>query len=234
MDMRRISLTIALCLILALLCGCSSLPKQSSSPVPDIEPAPPEPIDRQANPGSLYQPSRADYLFEDNRATRVGDIVQVHIVETSSASSEANTEADKESGISVGVEQFLGKSDFLGLSEIPVGQTPNVKGSLENEFEGEGTTERETEVTGTIAVRVVRVLPNGLMQVQGSREIRVNDENQIITVSGLLRSRDIGPNNSVTSNQLADARIEYFGEGVLADQQKPGWMSRLLTNVWPF
>jgi len=214
--------------------GCASLPEHTSSPVPDVGQPTPERIDRSANPGSLYQPRRADYLFADNRATRTGDIVLVHIVETSSASSEANTEADKESGLNVGVEYFLGKKGFLGLNELPVGQEPNVKGSLATEFEGEGETERRTRVTGTVAARVIRVLPNGLMQVRGSREVRVNDENQIITVSGLIRSRDIGPNNAITSNQLADARIEYFGEGVLADKQKPGWLTRIVDNAWPF
>lgn len=72
------------------------------------------------------------------------------------------------------------------------------------------------------------------MQVEGAREIRVNEENQIIAVRGLVRPRDIQADNTVPSSYLADARIEYFGQGVLADKNRPGWLTRILDNVWPF
>jgi flagellar L-ring protein precursor FlgH len=70
--------------------------------------------------------------------------------------------------------------------------------------------------------------------VEGGREVRVNDETQIVVVRGIIRSRDIGPDNSIASTAMADARIELYGQGVLADKQKPGWLTRILDNMWPF
>jgi flagellar L-ring protein precursor FlgH len=72
------------------------------------------------------------------------------------------------------------------------------------------------------------------MQVQGAREIKVNDETQYMVVTGLIRQRDIDSDNSILSTQMADSRIDYYGKGVLADKQKSGWLTRLLDIVWPF
>ncbi|MFP4213103.1 MAG: flagellar basal body L-ring protein FlgH [Desulfohalobiaceae bacterium] len=222
----------ALILVLGLL-GLGCAPKyENSSTMPDIEPPQEEEITEESSPGSLFQKGQSEYLFADNRARRTGDIVLVNIVEDSSAESGAETEANRDSSASVGVDSFLDQSDFLGVPGT--GQASAIEGSANNDFEGEGSTSRETSVTATVAARVVDVTPNGLMQVQGAREVRVNGENQIVGVSGLIRSRDIAADNSISSNQLADAKIEFFGRGVLADKQRPGWMTRVLDNVWPF
>ena len=69
---------------------------------------------------------------------------------------------------------------------------------------------------------------------KGAREIRVNEETEYMVVRGMIRSKDVSADNSVLSTQIADASIEYYGKGVLADKQKPGWFSRLMDNVWPF
>ena len=212
--------------------GCAPV-HETSTAMPELGAPPPEKIDPGENPGSLFQPSQADYLFADNRATRVGDIVLVNIVEMSEASSESETTADRSASLDLGVNSFFGQNQFMGLPG-EIGDTPLVKAGSTNEFEGEGETSLQTQVTATVAARVVRVLTNGLMQVRGVREVRVNGENQIIAVSGLIRARDIGPENAITSNQLADAKIEYYGQGILADTQRPGWMTRMLNNVWPF
>ncbi|MBU1610573.1 MAG: flagellar basal body L-ring protein FlgH, partial [Proteobacteria bacterium] len=73
-----------------------------------------------------------------------------------------------------------------------------------------------------------------VMQVEGARRIRVNNETQILIVRGLVRQRDIAADNTVNSSSLAEADIEVYGEGVLADKQRPGWMTRILDHVWPF
>lgn len=233
MDIRPLCLAVTLCWVaVMLMSGCAPVHEKSTA-IPDLGPPSPEKIDPVANPGSLFQPDRADYLFADNRATRVGDIVLVNIVEMSEATSESETTADRESSLDFGISNFFGKTQFPGLPG-ELGETPLVKAGATNQFEGEGETTLQTQVTATVAARVVRVLPNGLMQVRGVREVRVNGENQIIAVSGLIRARDIGPENSISSNQLADAKIEYYGQGILADTQRPGWMTRMLNNVWPF
>lgn len=85
-----------------------------------------------------------------------------------------------------------------------------------------------------MATRIVRMLPGRVMQVEGARQIRVNDENQILVVRGLVRQRDIASDNTVPSSNLAQSQIEVYGEGIVADKQKPGWLTRILDNLWPY
>lgn len=225
-----------------LLSGCNAA-RQQPSPVPPVtQPqAYSEPEDAAANPGSLYSESESEFLFSDNRARRVGDIVLVKVVETDKAKNKADTTADKTSTNQLGVSAFFGQSSasinpmnptgpFSGL----VGTNPILSTSSTSKHSATGETKRESTVTTTIAARVLRVLPGGLMEVEGARETRVNDETQYIVVSGMVRARDVSADNSVTSSQMANARIEYYGKGTLADKQKPGWFTRLMDNVWPF
>ncbi|MFP4316532.1 MAG: flagellar basal body L-ring protein FlgH [Desulfovibrionales bacterium] len=229
-----------------ILSGCSPAQKQVT-PVQPLSP-PPVVVERPVtSPDSLFNPASADFLFDDNRARRVGDVVLVNIVETSEASNKASTSAEKESSVNLGVDSFFGNKSMYA---VPVGQalgvggglgpkgevgsSPMVKASSESDFEGKGETKRESNVTATIAARVVHAYPNGLLQVEGGREVRVNGETQILVIRGLLRARDIGPDNAVTSNYLADSKIEYYGEGILTDKQRPGWLTRVLDNAWPF
>ncbi|GAB6162634.1 flagellar basal body L-ring protein FlgH [Desulfothermus naphthae] len=217
-------------LILAILAACSA---KSPSYVAPLIPPQPEPILKIDNPGSLFQPSEATLLFEDNRAKRVGDIVLVKILEQSSASSESDTKSEKKYHINAGFSSFLGQSKFMGLPNS-VGNVPLLKAVNNNKLDTSGEITRKTTVTATVAARIIRVFPNGLMELQGVREIMVNGEKQIIQVHGLIRARDIGPDNSITSNQLADAKIYVYGEGVLSDKQKQGWMGKLVDKIWPF
>lgn len=221
-----------LCLLVVSAFGCASTHKEAT-PMPDIEPPKEQDISKKENKGSLFQPARAEYLFADNRASRVGDIVQVKVMESASASSEAGTTADKESNVNVGVDNFLGQDQLLD-SLGALGASPAIGAESTTEFDNDASTSRTTDVSATVAARVVKVLPNGLMQIEGKSETQVNDETQIVRVSGLVRSRDIGPDNSISSASIADADIQYFGRGVLADKQSPGWMIRIIDNVWPF
>jgi flagellar L-ring protein precursor FlgH len=117
---------------------------------------------------------------------------------------------------------------------MPVGGTPVLNSSNESKLDTSGKTTRKTTVEATVAARIVRIFPNGLMELQGYREILVNGEKQIINVRGLIRARDIGPDNTITSDQLADAKIYVYGKGVLSEKQKQGWMGRLVDTIWPF
>ncbi|MFP4108662.1 MAG: flagellar basal body L-ring protein FlgH, partial [Desulfonatronovibrio sp.] len=111
---------------------------------------------------------------------------------------------------------------------------PLVEAGSVSDFEGSGTTTRNTNVTASISARVVRVMEGGVMQIEGARNIKVNGENQIIVVRGLARARDVASDNSIPSTHLADAHIEVYGKGIVADKQKPGWLTQLLDRVWPF
>ncbi|WP_461210498.1 flagellar basal body L-ring protein FlgH [Desulfocurvus sp. DL9XJH121] len=233
--------TIAAILAMALLAGCSA-PRSNPAPAPMLTPPVAEAVPEQENPGSLFDPAEAHYLYGDNRARNVGDVVLVNIVETSDAKHEATTKSDRDSSIDFGIESWAGKGDAglvpivgsaLGLKG-KVGSTSMFKAKATNAFQGDGETERKSHITATLAARVVRQVPGGLLQIEGAREIKVNNETQILVVRGLVRAKDISPDNSISSTYLADAKIEYFGEGVLADKQRPGWLTRILDNVWPF
>jgi flagellar L-ring protein FlgH len=232
--------------VMLMLLACTPAHK-AMAPVVNVTPPAMAHDDGIKSPDSLFDPAGAEYLFSDNRAKRMGDIVLVNIVETSEAMNKASTKAEKDSSVDIGVEAFFTKNKIY---PVPLGQVfgvgpnlgphgnigtePIVKASTGTKFDGDGETKRESTVTATVAARVTQIFPNGLLQVEGSREIRVNGETQIIVLHGLVRAKDIGPNNSVSSNYLADAKIEYYGQGILADKQSPGWLSRALDNVWPF
>ena len=190
------------------------------------------------NPGSLYSESDANYLFADNRARRVGDVVVIKIVENSKAKTKADTTSERKTDNNMGVTDFLGRAAFsplipmTGLLSAPTGKM--IGAGSDTNLDVTGETKRENTFTASIGARVVKVLSGGLMQVEGAREVRVNQETQILVVRGLIRPRDIGPDNSILSSKMADARIEMYGKGALADKQTSGWLTRLLDNVWPF
>ena len=191
------------------------------------------------NPGSLFAASEADTLFEDSRARRVGDIVLVKLVENTKAQNKAETSSSKKSSNDYQVTNMFNRGHAGFIPFMPIGPQPSVGiPILDTEsasgINSTGKTKRENYVTTSLATRVLRVLPGGLMEIEGAREIRVNEETEYMVVRGMVRTKDVSADNSVLSTQLADASIEYYGRGVLADKQKPGWFTRLMDNVWPF
>jgi flagellar L-ring protein precursor FlgH len=193
------------------------------------------------NPGSLFAASEQDALFSDSRARRVGDIVVVKLVENTKAQNKAETTANKDSSNDYQVPNLFNATQvgFLPLTgygpQGPVGRNTSVLNSTSvSDLSATGKTKRENYVTTSLATRVLRVLPGGLLQIEGAREIRVNEETEYMVVRGMVRASDVDANNSVLSTQIADASIEYYGRGVLADKQKPGWFTRLMDNIWPF
>lgn len=193
------------------------------------------------NPGSLYAASDIDPLFSDSRARRVGDIVVVNIVETTKAKNKADTSSSKTNtnGYGVGANFGYNNAAMFPIAGVgpkgPVGQGNLVLESTSGSaLSVTGETKRENNVTSSIAARVLRVMPGGILQIEGAREIRVNEETQYMVVTGTIRTRDVAADNSIMSTQMADASIQYYGKGVLADKQKPGWFSRLMDNIWPF
>lgn len=191
------------------------------------------------NPGSIFAASEADTLFEDSRARRVGDIVVVKLVENTKAQNKAETSSNKKSSNDYQVTNMFNRGHAGFIPFMPIGPQPSVgipilDTNSASGINATGKTKRENYVTTSLATRVLRVLPGGLMEIEGAREIRVNEETEYMVVRGMIRSKDVSADNSVLSTQIADASIEYYGKGVLADKQKPGWFSRLMDNVWPF
>ncbi len=236
--MKKCIIPICTALVLA---GCGTA-GHNAAPMPPITPTQvyTEPEQRYNNPGSLYSSAEATDLYEDNRARRVGDVVLIKVVENSKSKSKADTTAGKTSTSELGVTAAFGRNTIgpvIGMGGPltgDIGVDPLLATSTASNLKATGETKRENYVTATIGARVLQVLPGGLLQVQGAREVRVNDETQYMVISGVIRSRDIASDNSIESTQLADSKVEYYGEGVLADKQRAGWLTRLLDNVWPF
>jgi flagellar L-ring protein precursor FlgH len=109
-----------------------------------------------------------------------------------------------------------------------------IKASMKNEFDGSGQTSRDETMTASITARVVDVTPEGNLFIRGTREVKVNNETQYITLTGLIRPEDISPDNTVLSSYIADAQIAYSGSGSVSDKQRPGWLTRALDLIWPF
>lgn len=164
---------------------------------------------------SLYDEDKFQALTQDKRAHRVGDALTVLVFENSSASTSAKTDTEKSAGVKLGV----------------VTHTRDYSGSLalSDDFNGGGKVQRSGKLAAQITVSVTRVMPNGDLEVSGRQLIEVNDEKQEILLRGQVRPRDISELNTVVSSRLANASISYLGEGLLAEKQKPGIITRLLS-----
>lgn len=239
MRLKRILNIILIGMVCAGLSGClySSSEDQSMLVIPDGGTAEPvlQPKFTPVRPseGSLWVDQSAGSLYEDSKATRVGDTVIVDIVENSSSSMDVNTDAKRKTAMDIGVPEIniFGNKTSLGAF---AGDTKLIGTDFSNTFKGEATSDRSGQVTASIAARVTEVLPNGNLSLFGRRAMKVNNEVQYITVSGIIRPQDISSGNRVQSTYLADSRIEYYGKGALADKQKPGWGTRIIDNLWPF
>jgi len=117
---------------------------------------------------------------------------------------------------------------WKNLGNIVNVNTPN------NDFTGTGQTTRQGALSATITARVTEVMPNGNLAIEGKREIYVNNEKKEILLQGIVRPKDIASNNTISSTQIADAKVIYTGIGVVAEKQRPGWGARLFDFIWPF
>jgi flagellar L-ring protein precursor FlgH len=165
-------------------------------------------------------------MFADQKAREVGDVLTVLVIERASASKAASTQTNRASNRNGGL------SSLAGINTRGLGEGVNLQS--ESSFNGSGSTSRTDTLEATVAAVVTEVLPGGNLRVEGKRHITVNGEKQTLTVKGVVRLHDIGPNNTISSIYLADAEIAYEGEGILSRQQKPGLISRILDFIWIF
>ena len=154
------------------------------------------------------------------------------ISESASASKQASTGTSRSSTLSAGMP------NLLGLEKAPIKSWMDlanlINANFSTKFDGSGSTSRQETLTATISTKVVDVLPNGNMMIEGRRSVKVNNEDQIIVLTGTVRSRDVSSDNTVSSALVADARINYSGKGVISDRQKPGWLMNVIDTIWPF
>ncbi|MBW1715898.1 MAG: flagellar basal body L-ring protein FlgH [Deltaproteobacteria bacterium] len=229
-----------LCILFIFFTGCALFPTNTSH-VFELkriqEPQFPEYAHPVVEEGSLWSDARGIMLYPDRRATMVGDVVTVRIVEDPEAQLNANTKTSRSSSIDAKLK-FLGYMQALADRNSRLAQNPGeddlIKAGLGMSFDGKGSSDRDGHVKAYVSAMVVKVLPNENLFIQGKREIKVNNETQYIALSGIIRPEDISPNNEISSTYVANAKITYSGIGPLADKQKPGWLGRIVDHVWPF
>lgn len=221
---------VLLLLIIALSTGCS--PKsQEVMPVPEPLEEPVTADPKPQSPGTLWNGDEGNWL-SDVKARRTGDIVTVIIAEKASASKEATTATDRSSSIAAGISSLFG----LEKTMVNNGLTPSalIDANSDNKFSGSGKTTRTENLVATLTTQVIKVYPNGNMKIRGGKSVAVNNENQIIYLTGIVRPYDIMPDNTVDSGNILNAQISYTGKGAVSDKQKPGWLGRIFDNTWPF
>nr|WP_282580112.1 flagellar basal body L-ring protein FlgH [Natroniella sulfidigena] len=161
-----------------------------------------------------------DALFRDNKANQVGDILTVIINEDATASQEASTDASQDNQADVG--GGTGILDFIRGFSFSQSDSSNASGS----------TTRSGSLSAEITVQIEEELENGNLKISGTRAVTVNDEKQDIKLTGIVRPEDISPQNTVQSNYIANAEIDYEGRGVIGDRQRQGIISRMI--AWLF
>ncbi|MEE4113960.1 MAG: flagellar basal body L-ring protein FlgH [Desulfobacteraceae bacterium] len=215
-------------------------PIQSKAPSygpsrPVSAPSPAAAIPQSPADGSLWHDDAPLIaMFTDQKARTVGDIVTIKIAESSEATNKASTATDRSSSLSASVDAFFNAEKRFPADQPFFNPFAKVAGGVESDFQGNGTTKRSGDLNAYITALVTQVLPNGNLVVSGSREVLINNENQIIQLTGVVRPRDINAENQVLSTYIADARISYSGTGVVNDRQKPGWLTTIVMKVWPF
>jgi len=224
-------------LLLPLFSGCAMIMPSHDDYKATLPPAyaHTEPVD-----GSIYQAARDVRLFEDVKARRIGDILTVVLREKTSASKSAKTSADKDQDVTIASPIFFGATPQFNLPGlIPLDKNHNntlaQSLSAKRAFKGEGDSSQSNSLNGEITVTIADVLPNGNLVVRGEKWLTLNQGEEFIQISGIVRPQDVGTDNRVLSTLLGDARITYSGKGFLHDSNSMGWLARFFNHpLWPF
>ena len=167
-------------------------------------------------------------LFRDSKARNIDDVVTIRVSETTQAVSTADAKNTKSTSATAGMNNLFGL-------EKSIKELPNmVSGKSDSSFEGKGSTSRQTTLETSLTARVTNVLPNGYLVVEGMREIRVNNENQSVYLTGVVRPEDISASNTVLSSAVAQMSVRVQGKGVVSQPIKPGWLFKILNGILPF
>ena len=197
------------------------------------QPQPPKPVEVVQNeqprsPGSLY--NGYDNLFSDAKAYNVGDIVTIKVYENLQGSGRTNTKTSRDHSMDLSIpsptimdKKVPQKNTLFGL---------NQKSS--NTFKGQGDTQRSARLIATITARVVKTYPNGNLYIVGKKIIKINDDIQVLKISGIVNPAYIEADNSIDSGKISDMYVEYNGEGFMSQTQRPGWLANFLMKIWPF
>lgn len=177
--------------------------------------------------GAIYQVASARPLFEDRRARFIGDTLIIQLAEKTQASKKSSTAADRNQKIAVTAPTLIGVPG-KGAQGI------TIDANSASVFSGKGDSDAMNDFTGTITVTVIEVLPNGNLLVSGEKQVSINQGQEFVRFSGVVNPIHITGANTVTSTQVADARIEYKASGFLNEAQVMGWLARFFLTFLPF
>lgn len=190
--------------------------------------------------GAIYQAGYSRQLFSDAKAHRVGDLLTIVLDESTQASKSASTSTKKQDSVSITNPVLFGSPvqfNAPGILPLASNRSNGLGNSLDSsqKFGGTGDSSQSNSLTGNITVVVTRVLPNGNLVVRGSKHLTLNQGDELIHISGLVRPEDIQQDNTVLSTRVADAQITYSGTGVVAAASHMGWLARFFNSeFWPF
>lgn len=222
----RHSYTLLSCVVFLGLGACQTPhpPKDDDGMSWAAEPAP------QPTNGAIYQSGREVALFENPIAHHVGDIVTIVLNESTQAQKSSSTNTNKATTDTLPGMTLLGKA--LTVHGVPI-LSNSIADSTK--FAGEGDSAQSNSLQGYITVTVQKVLPNGNLYVKGQKWIGINQGQEYVLMSGVIRPIDLSSDNSIPSSQVANAKISYGGKGALADANAQGWLSRFFNSPWtPF
>ena len=219
---------IALVVFAFLISGCSNMGKLTD---PEYEAMIPEMPEEKSNyDGGLFYASTNLYIFEDIKATRIGDLLTVILSEETNASKDYSLEADKDSSIDLPNPTIFGKDDYTVNGYEVLSSNATASRSVE----GEGELTQENSLNGNITVTVTERLPNGYLVIKGEKLLTLNEGSEVVRIDGIVRPTDIDSNNQIQSTKIANARITYKGNGVVSDSSKAGWLAKFFMHaIWP-
>ena len=218
------------CLIvfLVLVLSACATPKRG-----DVEYAPVKPVSQTGpiqHADSIYQSGSAWYLLEDLKPRRVGDMLTVTLQEKTDAKKQADTETKKATDNEISAATLLGAPITASDREL---LATKLKSTYD--FKGEGDSQQSNSLTGSVTVTVVEVLVNGNLVVQGEKWVTINQGDEYIRLRGIVRPSDINPDNTISSERVANAQIQYSGEGTIANTNEQGWLAKFFNSPWmPF
>jgi flagellar L-ring protein FlgH len=215
-------------LLLGALSGCGLIPAKDHKPDPVVARVLPPPTPRTE--GAIYQAGQQMELFSDLKARRVGDVLTIVLNEATNASKTATTTTAKTTTVANSAPTIFGQS--MTVRGRPILST-TLNGS--DAFSGAGSSAQSNSLAGSLTVTVIDVQANGNLVVQGDKTLKLNQGDEFVHISGVVRSADIATNNTVTSDKLADARISYSGKGVVDSSNHMGWLARFFNSAYsPF
>ncbi|MDM7860168.1 flagellar basal body L-ring protein FlgH [Alteromonas sp. ASW11-36] len=211
------------------LAGCASTDDHSiQANDPFYAPVVPDmPKETIVENGGLFNVSMVNSLYSDVKARRIGDIITVNLRENTNASKSANTTTSRETAVDL--QPIIG----LGGQAVNIGnQSVQLGVDSSNEFTGDAQANQSNSLNGNISVTVIEVLPNQNLVIRGEKWLTLNNGNEYIRLTGIIRAADISPTNEIDSTKIANARIQYSGTGTFATAQKQGWLSRFFSSDW--